>query len=243
MTFHFQSELAEKYGVDGSIVLESLWFWIAKNKANDKHFHDGRYWTYNSTKAFSEIFPFWTERQIERILKRLEESGAIFTGNYNQRQYDRTKWYALSDSIASICQNGGIHFTECVNGITQMVEPIPVTIPVNNTPIVPTGDDDTVSKKTNPMQERFSEFWKAYPKKVGKGAAEKSFKRIKPTADVFQYMLTAIENQKRSNQWQRDNGQYIPNPATWLNQKRWEDETDKAQSQRFSDPWGGVPHL
>ena len=37
-------------------------------------------------------------------------------------------------------------------------------------------------------------------------------------------MLNAIETAKQSMQWNKDNGQYIPNPATWLNQKRWEDE-------------------
>lgn len=37
-------------------------------------------------------------------------------------------------------------------------------------------------------------------------------------------MLNAIETAKQSRQWNKDNGQYIPNPATWLNQKRWEDE-------------------
>ena len=71
--------------------------------------------------------------------------------------------------------------------------------------------------------ERFDAFWKAYPKKVGKGAAEKAFKKIKPSGDLLQRMLSAIETQKQSDQWRRDNGQYIPNPATWLNQTRWED--------------------
>ena len=72
--------------------------------------------------------------------------------------------------------------------------------------------------------ERFDAFWNAYPKKVGKGAAEKAFKKIKPSGDLLQKMLDAVEQQRQSDQWRRDNGQYIPNPATWLNQTRWEDE-------------------
>ena len=72
--------------------------------------------------------------------------------------------------------------------------------------------------------ERFDAFWNAYPKKVGKGAAEKAFKKIKPSGELLQKMLDAIVVQKQSDQWRRDNGQYIPNPATWLNQTRWEDE-------------------
>ena len=73
--------------------------------------------------------------------------------------------------------------------------------------------------------ERFAEFWKAYPKKVGKEAARKAFMKVKPSADLFQRMLGAIKEQTASDQWKRDNGQYIPNPATWLNQGRWDDET------------------
>jgi hypothetical protein len=49
--------------------------------------------------------------------------------------------------------------------------------------------------------------------------------KVKPSADLLQRMLEAIKEQKASDQWKRDNGQYIPNPATWLNQGRWDDET------------------
>ena len=66
-------------------------------------------------------------------------------------------------------------------------------------------------------------FWQAYPKKVGKQAAQKSFAKAIKQTDL-QTLLAAIERQKRGSQWSRDNGQYIPNPATWLNQGRWEDE-------------------
>ena len=73
-------------------------------------------------------------------------------------------------------------------------------------------------------QQDFDEFWKAYPRKVGKGTAKKAWERLKPTAGLRSTMLAAIETQKQSTQWRRDNGQFIPNPSTWLNQSRWEDE-------------------
>lgn len=81
-------------------------------------------------------------------------------------------------------------------------------------------------KGVDAADERFRAFWSEYPKKTGKGAAEKAFQKIKPSEDLLQSMLKAIENQKQSDQWRRDNGQFIPLPATWLNQKRWEDETE-----------------
>ena len=74
------------------------------------------------------------------------------------------------------------------------------------------------------QERRFVEFWAAYPRKVGKEAARKAWRHIKPTAALQSKILSAIEQAKGSGQWQCDNGRYIPNPTTWLNQGRWDDE-------------------
>ena len=113
MTYQFDANIAALYGVDESIMIFNLSYWIHKNEANGKHFHDGRFWTYNSIDAFTKLFPFWTARQIRRILKSLEEKGVIVTGNYNTSAYDRTTWYAFADSFLLKGQN---HFTESSNG-------------------------------------------------------------------------------------------------------------------------------
>ena len=125
MQFSFNSEVAKEYGVDEAIMLENIRFWILKNKANKKHEYDGEYWTYNSTRAFEEIFLFWTKRQIERILKSLQVKGLIKTGNYNKVAYDRTRWYALTDLGKSIYAFGEIEIRKDVNRNTQNVQPIP----------------------------------------------------------------------------------------------------------------------
>jgi hypothetical protein len=72
--------------------------------------------------------------------------------------------------------------------------------------------------------DHFNTFYKAYPKKVGKAAALKSFSKLPVSESMLNGMLSAIEKQKGTKQWQ-DN-QFIPNPATWLNQRRWEDEVE-----------------
>ena len=76
---------------------------------------------------------------------------------------------------------------------------------------------------SKPKQEAFEKFWTVYPKKVGKEAARKAFAKVKAPVDT---LISAVEAQKTSAQWTKDNGQYIPNPATWLNQGRWEDVLD-----------------
>ena len=77
-------------------------------------------------------------------------------------------------------------------------------------------------------QPAFEVFWDAYPRKVGKPKAESAFRKVNPSGPVLEAMLVAIVTQKRSAQWTRDGGEFIPHPATWLNQRRWEDELPKA---------------
>lgn len=66
----------------------------------------------------------------------------------------------------------------------------------------------------------FVEFWKAYPRKTGKECAWKSWEKNNPPLSKC---LSAIEWQSKTDQWQKENGQFIPMPATWLNQHRWDD--------------------
>lgn len=99
MNHAFDVDIAVKYGVPEAILIENFRFWIAKNKANGRHFHKGRYWTYNSSKAMTELFPYWSQDQIKRTLKRLEDAGVLLSDNFNSNPYDRTKWYSLSDTI------------------------------------------------------------------------------------------------------------------------------------------------
>lgn len=75
--------------------------------------------------------------------------------------------------------------------------------------------------RANALDNGFEEFWQAYPKKVGKDAAHKSWLKVKARIDD---VLKALAWQKESDQWRRSDGQFIPNPATYLNQGRWQDE-------------------
>ena len=82
--------------------------------------------------------------------------------------------------------------------------------------------EDTPQK--TPMGERFDRFWASYPNKTGKQAALKTWSKLKPSAELTESILAAVEYQKTWDRWTKDGGRYIPNPATWLNQGRWEDE-------------------
>lgn len=75
--------------------------------------------------------------------------------------------------------------------------------------------------KTNTL---FDRFYSEYPKKSGKENAKRSFLKLSPDEVLFKTMLDSLAVQKKSEQWTKDGGKFIPLPATWLNGKRWEDE-------------------
>lgn len=78
--------------------------------------------------------------------------------------------------------------------------------------------------KDNKYTDDFLSFWSLYPRKVGKGATWTSWKKKKDELPDIKILLEILKKQSEQEQWTKDNGQYIPNPATWLNQSRWEDE-------------------
>ena len=121
----FDVNVAKEYGIEIAILLENMNFWLEKNRANNTNFFDGRYWTYNSIKGFEKLFPYWSKDKIYRVLKKAEDLGLIIKGNYNKLSYDRTTWYAFSESAESMFQNRNIHFADLQNGISENAKPIP----------------------------------------------------------------------------------------------------------------------
>lgn len=107
-------------------------------------------------------------------------------------------------------------------------------------------DDQKRAKEIKEKQKKetsklFDQFWSAYPRHEAKATAQKAFDKCNPTEELLQKMLLAIVKQKKSAQWQEDGGKYIPHPATWLNQKRWEDEVKPAKNGFEQRDYSDVP--
>lgn len=119
MIHFFESSIAEKYGIASAIILQNIYYWIEKNRANNINFKNDAYWTYNSKKAFKELFPYLSERQIDYAIKNLINEGLIITGNFNQDGRDRTIWYSITKKGYCILQNDGMHFTKVRDCILQ----------------------------------------------------------------------------------------------------------------------------
>lgn len=96
-----------------------------------------------------------------------------------------------------------------------------------------TSHDREEKRREDKTNEAFASFWSAYPKKKNKGQAEKTFAKLKPDSDLLQTILNAVEGACHSADWLKNDGQFIPYPATWLAAKGWEDES----TSHSAKPW------
>jgi len=97
MEHHFDVDLAKQHGVNAAIFLNNIAFWIQKNVANKRHLKDGSFWTYNSQEAFTKLFPYWSRQNIRTIINYCLKNDLIVLGNFNDKSYDKTTWYSLTD--------------------------------------------------------------------------------------------------------------------------------------------------
>ncbi|MDR1630056.1 MAG: hypothetical protein LBS36_07590 [Oscillospiraceae bacterium] len=100
-------------------------------------------------------------------------------------------------------------------------------IPTPSDTHVHEGTPESSNAKKETKQKRFDLFWMAYPKKVGKKEALKAWDKAKVDSALFDKIMTAIGRARATEQWRRDGGRWIPNPSTWLNQGRWDDEYEE----------------
>lgn len=127
----FDPEIAKQVGVNAAVIYQNIYWWCEKNAANGKHFHDGRFWTYNSVSAFDDLFPYLTRKQIRTALDKLLDAGLLLSGSFNASAYDRTKWYSPACPLAqSDLPNEAASFA-------QKGKPIPVSKPDHKPDITP----------------------------------------------------------------------------------------------------------
>lgn len=141
MHHYFNTEIAKKVGVNAAVILENIAHWVLKNKANDKNFYDGHYWTYNSRTAMTALFPYLSEKQVRYALDALRKADMVLTGNYNKSSYDRTLWYTVSDSCAKKYFPELLDWPKKANELDCVGQPIP-DINTDNKP------DNNISQQT-----------------------------------------------------------------------------------------------
>lgn len=225
MHHSFDIDLAEAYGILEAILLNHFQHWIKHNAANEKHYHDGRYWTFNTVKAFAELFPYASAKQIRTAIDKLIKADIIMTSNYNKTTYDRTLWYAFTDKGLTICPLGKMDVPKKENGYAEKGKPIPNTITSTNTNQKNKENNDQPAKPADSeLAAEFEELWKQYPRKQGKANALRAYVRArKAGVDKLTVSngITRYNAQIRAN---NTNMKYVKQGSTWFSQQCWDDE-------------------
>jgi DnaD/phage-associated family protein len=144
--------LAETVGLNESIVLQQLHYWLKESS----HIYDGYKWIYNTYSNWKEQFPFWSDKTIRRIITKLENQGLIVTGNYNKLGIDKTKWYRIDYEKLEILtspsgQNDQMDGTDCPVEAVNLTTPLP-EITTENTTEKKEGEEEAPSPDPNPFQ-------------------------------------------------------------------------------------------
>jgi len=106
-TRSYNELLAKELNKTKAIFINQIHYWTTILR-DEKHFHEGRYWVYESYKSWQKQFPSMTTRQIQNILISLEADGYILVGNFNEKDYDKTKWYAVNyEKVKEVLLNQG----------------------------------------------------------------------------------------------------------------------------------------
>lgn len=231
------AHVAQRYGLEEAIFLDAIVHWYRVNRADDRNFHEGRWWTYNTVAAFEQTFPWWSAKQLRRIIKSCKDQGALLTCTCNKDSRDRTIWYSPSDELLElygdsqtgkcICPNGQMEVPERANECAQMGKALPCNnhVDTHDPPLNPPQGGQcrrTAKKEPDWEPERFARFWSYYPRGENKQAAIRAWDKLQPSSELIDTMAQALKRQVASEGWRQGIG--IPYASTWLNGRRWEDE-------------------
>src|SRR5258708_1290691 len=82
--------LAKLIGLNESIFLQQIHYWLIKNQRENRNFKSERYWTYNTLEEWQEVFPFWSTRTIRRIVSSLVDRKILLHEKMADNNWDRT---------------------------------------------------------------------------------------------------------------------------------------------------------
>lgn len=230
MEHSFNVNFAKDYGIEEAIIINNVYFWIRHNVSNGSNKNDGRYWTFNSAKAFSELFPYMGEKKIARVLTTLINNGVLLKGRFSDDKMIRTNWYSFSDDFLCLLEEEkydvkgfsdtfSAHFSKMGNAFTENGECI--YIDNNNNSVKEDNKQEDKKKENKEKEEEFiEEMYKLYPTKcpvrgISLGKSSKDKDRIRRL--LKQYSMEDIENVIRHEIEEKYNKHYMQNFSTFLN--------------------------
>lgn len=196
-------------------------------------------------KLKAEILPY-DECDIDDLLSQLESRGFISVYSVENSQYIQVVNFSkhqnphIKEGASSIPAPNGTVKAPTENSASTVQEQCSNSESTERAGLIPDSLNripDSPINQVDDVFDGFPSFWFEYPKKHHKADAEKAWKKIKADPEKTDLILEALFRHRRTRQWQKDNGQFIPNPATWLNRRSWEDVLTDAD---FADAPSGT---
>jgi hypothetical protein len=211
-------KLACLIGVNEAVVVQQLHFWSRKSGQE----RDGFIWVHKTYEEWHQDFPFWSVETIKREFRSLEKSGhVVSTSKYNRMKIDRTKWYRIEYSLFSRRADSPVHEVNLTRPSGQLD-------PLSSGQLDPSNnhrqDHQDQTKSTVVQVYTFDEFYADYPNKKSPADAEKAWRKLNPDAELQAAIRDGLASAKNSAEWARDDGRFIPYPASWLKAHGWKSE-------------------
>ena len=188
-----------------------------------------------------------TERAVRTCLKNLEKLGNIETKATNRfTLVTLINWelYQENEDETTSKRPANDHKQEREEGKERKkeknIESKDSCASVECTDLIQTSKSIQKQNQKKQVDTAFEIFWAAYPKKKGKKQAIRAWEKIKPSPTIAEAEKLAqiVSLQARTPQWTKDSGEFIPLPATWLNNERWNDELEtKTHDVYASTDW------
>ncbi len=181
----------------------------------------------DATTVKSIIFPrrSISTRKVDQYLNAIEKSGLIVRYSVNGNAYLFAPHFEKHQMGLQKDREAQSQIPPFTPDLIQISSKKTLTQVKGKVEVKVKGKDILAQKQD--ASNDFEIFWRAYPKRKSKGDAEKAFAKVRPDETLFATILAKIEESKTSDDWLKDDGKYIPYPATWLNAKGWEDEVKR----------------
>lgn len=249
-THAFNVGHAAIYGIEEALLIQSLAWWLEKNRAEERNVDEGRTWTYNTYEQIAEGFPYLSKEKVRRAILSLVEQGVLL-----KRHGDRCVWLAFADEAAFLCPpppdkpKGGSSKVNAEIGransdfaTCNKVSTVPDQLLTKNPPIPPArGNElDLGLPPPEPQAKPFDEalwkrFWQVYPPREGdrthKAARAKFIALVQKGADPekiiagakrYRAFMDAKVGYDEQKRQKGTGGPFVARAISWLNGEAWE---------------------
>lgn len=215
--------LVKATSLQEAVVLQQIQYWITINERGgnrERHYHEGRWWTYSTAEEWSDQFSFWGESTVRKWLGRLRERGVLLTGYFSSDKRDRTLWYSIDYDVLDSLTDGVIALaTDVADGADDITEQSSATVSADVY-----KESKTPTKNPSERAHTLSDDGDAGRFDIGETDSTSKplelYRQFYPDAQINYYQRDLIKNVKDLPRWQETLSWWKGNNYVGKNVKR-----------------------